>query len=85
MQGHKHNDTGHTHTYTYTPRVNDGTYATVPISATRYAGNPYGVGTSAGKANLGLPAKYNDTYGEPRVGNETRPENSAIQLWQRIS
>ena len=36
-------------------------------------------------ANIGLPTKYDDYYGTPRIANETRSKNITVRLWKRIS
>lgn len=79
MQGHKHTDSGHSHQYL--------------VSVTAYA--PAGPGyqatyatygdTGIGYADLGLPTKHNDEYGEPRNAIETRSKNITVRYWKRTA
>lgn len=89
MQGHKHTDSGHSHTvnmganptpgfptYTY-PNVGWYENAVVLAQGTN--------GTTSESANLGLPTKYNDSYGEPRNASETRSKNITVRYWKRTA
>ena len=79
MQGHKHNDSGHTHNYTYTDWENGG-------NGIRQSSAYWGTNSvKTGYANIGLPTKYDDNYGQPRLSFETRAKNMTVRLWKRIN
>lgn len=77
MQGHKHNDSGHNHTF---PMARSDTF-----SGAGYNGSGDRHNTSTSYAKLGLPTKYSDYYGTPRISAETRSKNATVRLWKRIS
>ena len=79
MQGHKHNDSGHRHQL---PE-----YGCQSSCARNGITNGSGErqDTGIGYANIGLPTKYNDNYGQPRLSFETRAKNMTVRLWKRIN
>lgn len=79
MQGHKHDDSGHRHWLpmkAYTPSNETNGHST---------GSGSRKTTEVGYANIGLPTKYNDNYGNPRISRETRSKNTTVRLWKRIA
>ena len=79
MQGHKHTDSGHDHGWAHR---NGQTLTGLGTS-----GNPPSEWhrTTTSYANLGLPTKYSDDYGNPRNNKETRSKNTTVRLWKRIN
>lgn len=73
MQGHKHDDSGHNHSFTHGNWENASQQAR-PSQAASW-GTLY---TSTGYANLGLPTKYSDDYGTPRTGKTTHGKQLGV-------
>ena len=74
-QGHKHTDSGHEHPFGFSSvggYLNSGGYWA-----------PFNSGK--GYANLGLQTKYDDVYGEPRIGTENTSKYLTIKYWKRIA
>ena len=82
IQGHKHNDSGHRHQLSMKFFTSTSS-CDVVVSTGRYAGSQKC--TEIGYANIGLPTKYNDSYGQPRLSFETRAKNMTVRLWKRIN
>ena len=74
-QGHKHTDNGHEHPYGF---IQDGGYL-------RPGGNWTTGSSGIGYANLGLQTKYDDVYGEPRIGTENTCKYLSVKYWRRIA
>lgn len=83
MQGHKHTDSGHSHYYVYTSSDYNPRQFT-PDHA-YYMPVMHDNNTGVGYANLGLPTKYDNNYGEPRISTETKPKNLTVKYWKRIA
>jgi hypothetical protein len=76
MQGHKHDDSGHTHGYTeQMPEVIGGPAIGVQSGAGLYR-YTYSNSTSGASANLGGPVEMSN--GSPRSGDETRSRNVTL-------
>ena len=74
MQSHKHNDSGHKHTY-YSFQSNRAGNAS---SNDGYARTSMTRTSDTGKANLGDPTNSGTGAGSPRHGDETRPKNVSL-------
>ena len=73
LQGHKHNDSGHNHTFNCGNWENESSQ---PRGS--QAANWFTYRTELGYANLGLPTKYDDNYGNPRTGTTTHGKQIGI-------
>lgn len=89
IQGHKHNDSGHDHNLLTSAK--DGPTKVWTLNFFE-RGTPFnndasvhGAKAAMNYANIGLPTKYSDNYGTPRVEVETRTRNMTVRLWKRIS
>ena len=74
-QGHKHTDSGHVHPFGFN---GVGGYL-------RTGGTWAPFNSGEGYANLGLQTKYDDVYGEPRIGTENTSKYLTIKYWKRIA
>lgn len=80
MQGHYHNDEGHSHGMGWiVPVPNTGAFA----SPQQTVGTGQ-LNTFTANAKVTEP-KTDGTNGEPRTSSETRPKNATIKLWQRTA
>ena len=73
MQGHKHIDSGHTHTI-YQSLSGSGSGGARPNSP----GYSTSISTAGSYAALGLPTKYSDHYGEPRADITTHGKQIGV-------
>ena len=80
IQGHKHDDRGHSHIIIH-GNWDNGSGQPRPAETANSIRYP----TELGFANLGLPTKYDDNYGQPRLSFETRAKNMTVRLWKRIN
>ena len=71
MQGHKHNDSGHSHIVPDGDDVGGGSQADSTSSS-----NIHVIRTSTGFANLGNPSQHQ--HGAPNISRENRPTNIAL-------
>ena len=74
-QGHKHTDKGHEHP---NGLIQAGGYL-------RSGGYSKDGPSGIGYANLGLQTKYDDVYGEPRIGTENTCKYLSVKYWKRIA
>ncbi len=72
LQGHKHDDAGHTHGIPSSTSDSNGAHNDVGDKNSRTNT------TLEGYANLGLPTKFDDEYGEPRNGKTTRGKQLGV-------
>jgi len=74
IQGHKHTDAGHTHTVQ--DQSEHRSLGSGNTNQYEWAGE-----SGTGYANLGLPTKFNDDYGEPRVAETTHGKQFGVKMY----
>jgi|GEM_PF-1677378 len=86
MQGHTHDDSGHSHSYTRQPHLfselDTGTGGSILAERSSTSSHHITRSTAVDTANLGGPV--DNGQGTPRVENETRPTNMSVVWIMRI-
>lgn len=81
LQGHKHNDSGHDHNILASPASGSTKVWTLNFFE---RGTPFndeianGTKADMNYANIGLPTKYDDNYGNPRIGSTTHGKQIGV-------